>query len=60
MPIGNSNPDGSIRVRGTEIVVTDTRKQSREKLARIALDEMYQFVVVLDTSGKGKQRLKIA
>jgi PAS domain S-box-containing protein len=38
-------------VRGTEIVATDTPQQYREKLARIALDEMYQFVAVLDPRG---------
>lgn len=39
------------RVRGTEIVATDTPQQYRQKLARIALDEMYQFVAVLDARG---------
>jgi len=40
-----------MRVRGTEILATDTPQQYRRKLARIALDEMYQFVAVLDAKG---------
>lgn len=39
------------RVRGTEILATDTPQQYRQKLARIAMDEMYQFVAVLDATG---------
>jgi PAS domain S-box-containing protein len=39
------------KVRGTEILATDTPRQYREKLARIAMDEMYQFVAVLDAEG---------
>ncbi len=38
-------------VRGTEILATDQRHEYRQKLARIALDEMYQFVAVLDAEG---------
>ena len=38
-------------VRGTEILATDLRHEYRQKLARIALDEMYQFVAVLDVEG---------
>gem|GEM_PF-2478954 len=30
---------------------TDSREQHRQKLARIALDEMYQFVALLDAQG---------
>lgn len=45
------NNTNSISVRGTEIFTTDTHKHYREKLARIALDEMYQFVAVLDDTG---------
>ena len=51
MPAGNSHADYPIKVRSTEIVATDTPRQYREKLARIALDEMYQFVAVLDAGG---------
>ena len=39
------------KVRGTDILATDTPQQYRQKLARIALDEMYQFVAVLDAKG---------
>jgi PAS domain S-box-containing protein len=38
-------------VRGTEILAGDSHQQYRQKLARIALDEMYQFVAVLDAQG---------
>ncbi len=41
----------SFKVRGTEILATDTPRQYLQKLARIALDEMYQFVAVLDPKG---------
>ena len=34
-----------------ELLAADTREQYRQKLARIALDEMYQFVAVLDANG---------
>ena len=51
MPEKKIDTKRSIKVRGTEIVATDTHKQYREKLARIALDEMYQFVAVLDVHG---------
>ena len=34
-----------------ELPATDTREQYRQKLARIALDEMYQFVALLDAKG---------
>ena len=40
-----------IAVRGTELWPADSRHQYLEKLARIALDEMHQFVAVLDTTG---------
>ena len=39
----------SIDVRGTQILATDSPQQYRQKLARIALNEMYQFVAVLGT-----------
>jgi PAS domain S-box-containing protein len=40
-----------IDVRGTRILATDTAQEYRQKLARVALDEMYQFVAVLDAHG---------
>jgi PAS domain S-box-containing protein len=39
------------RVRDTEILASDSASEYRQKLARIALDEMYQFVAVLDPQG---------
>jgi PAS domain S-box-containing protein len=39
------------KVRGTEILTTDAPQQYRQKLARVALDEMYQFVALLDANG---------
>jgi PAS domain S-box-containing protein len=41
----------AFKVHGTEIVAADTPQQYRQKLARIALDEMYQFVAILDVKG---------
>jgi PAS domain S-box-containing protein len=48
-----NDPTGhdAIDVRGTQILATDSPQQYRQKLARIALNEMYQFVAVLDTHG---------
>ncbi len=40
-----------ITVRGTEIVATDSRQRYREKIARITLDSMVQFVGLLDARG---------
>lgn len=51
MPVGDSTATQSIRVRDTEIVATDTRQQYREKIARITLDAMVQFVGLLDAEG---------
>jgi len=51
MSTGNSTADYPIKVRSTEIVATDRPHQYREKLARIAMDEMYQFAAVLDADG---------
>jgi CheY-like chemotaxis protein len=38
-------------VHGTEIVPSDTRHQYREKIARVTLDSMVQFVGLLDAEG---------
>ncbi|MBC7946454.1 MAG: PAS domain-containing protein, partial [Chitinophagaceae bacterium] len=40
-----------IKVRDTQILPTDTRQQYREKIARITLDAMVQFVGLLDSKG---------
>jgi PAS domain S-box-containing protein len=40
-----------VNVRGTELLVNDTRERYREKIARITLDSMVQFVGLLDAGG---------
>ncbi len=40
-----------VKVRGTELLASDTREQYRQKLARITLDSMVQFVGLLDAAG---------
>lgn len=51
MPAQDYNSGRYTKVRDTEIIATDSPQQYRQKLARIALDEMYQFVAVLDARG---------
>ncbi len=46
-----AHPSSAIVVRGTEVVPTDTRQRYREKIARITLDSMVQFVGLLDARG---------
>jgi PAS domain S-box-containing protein len=46
-----TEPAPPIRVNPIKPLPADTREQYRLKLARIALDEMYQFVAVLDAKG---------
>lgn len=41
----------TIKVRETELSPSDTRQQYREKIARITLDSMVQFVGLLDAKG---------
>jgi PAS domain S-box-containing protein len=41
----------AIRVRQVELLASDDLQRHREKLARIVLDEMYQFVGLLDVQG---------
>ncbi|HLM48527.1 MAG TPA: PAS domain-containing protein, partial [Myxococcaceae bacterium] len=41
----------ALRVRQVELLATDDPQRHREKLARIVMDEMYQFVGLLDTRG---------
>src|SRR5271154_6080361 len=38
-------------VRGAELLASNTREQYRQKLARITLDSMVQFVGLLDAQG---------
>jgi PAS domain S-box-containing protein len=40
-----------ISVHGTELLASDTRERYREKIARITLDSMVQFVGLLDANG---------
>jgi two-component system, chemotaxis family, sensor kinase Cph1 len=40
-----------VNVGGTELYSSDTRERYRQKLARITLDSMVQFVGLLDTKG---------
>jgi PAS domain S-box-containing protein len=40
-----------VKVRGTELLASDARERYREKLARITLDSMVQFVGLLDANG---------
>ncbi|MGZ4895297.1 MAG: PAS domain-containing sensor histidine kinase [Candidatus Angelobacter sp.] len=46
MPINNL-----FNVRGTELLASDTPEQYRQKIARITLDSMVQFVGLLDANG---------
>jgi PAS domain S-box-containing protein len=49
-----------IVVRGTEIVPDDPRQRYREKIARITLDSMVQFVGLLDAKGTVLEINKVA
>ncbi len=40
-----------VKVQGTELQAGDTREQYRQKIARITLDSMVQFVGLLDAQG---------
>ena len=40
-----------VNVRGTELLASDNRERYRQKLARITLDSMVQFVGLLDAQG---------
>jgi PAS domain S-box-containing protein len=55
-----SKPARSINVRGTELLASDTRERYREKIARIALDSMVQFVGLLDAKGTVLEINKVA
>src|ERR1700742_3223007 len=58
MPPQDSSPP--VTVRGTEIVSPDPRQQYREKIARITLDSMVQFVGLLDAHGTVLEINKVA
>ena len=46
-----TNTSLPVNVRGTVLLASDTREQYRQKLARITLDSMVQFVGLLDAEG---------
>jgi PAS domain S-box-containing protein len=46
-----TTPSALVTVHGTQLLATDTREQYRQKLARITLDSMVQFVGLLDAQG---------
>ena len=54
------NADHRLVVRGTEILPGDPRQRYREKIARITLDSMVQFVGLLDASGTVLEINKVA
>src|SRR5271156_6707502 len=46
-----SIPANPVSVRATQLLRSDTRERYRQKLARITLDSMVQFVGLLDANG---------
>src|SRR3984885_7926181 len=46
-----SIPVNLVSVRGTEFSASDTRERYRQKISRITLDSMVQFVGLLDAQG---------
>ena len=58
--MSESAPGTSTNVRGTELSASDTRERYREKLARITLDSMVQFVGLLDATGTVLEINKVA
>lgn len=53
-------PDRAITVHGTRIAVGEIRQRYREKIARITLDSMVQFVGLLDAEGTVLEINKVA
>ena len=51
MTADSSMPSNLVNVRGTELLASDTRERYRQKIARITLDSMVQFVGLLDAQG---------
>jgi PAS domain S-box-containing protein len=54
------NPKGPIVVRGTEILATDPPRIRLQKIARVTLDSMVQFVGLLDAEGTVLEINKVA
>jgi PAS domain S-box-containing protein len=52
--------DGAITVNGTRITAGATREEYRQKIARITLDSMVQFVGLLDAKGTVLEINKVA
>jgi CheY-like chemotaxis protein len=48
---GPAGPVNLVKVRGTELLAGDTPERYRQKIARITLDSMVQFVGLLDADG---------
>src|ERR1700748_2229085 len=51
MTTKSSMPVDLVSVGGTELLASDTRDRYRQKIARITLDSMVQFVGLLDAHG---------
>ena len=58
--MSSDNPERSITVRGTAIVPEDPPRIRLQKLARITLDSMVQFVGLLDAAGTVLEINKVA
>jgi PAS domain S-box-containing protein len=56
----SEHPKGAIVVRGTEILPADSPRLRLQKLARITLDSMVQFVGLLDAGGTVLEINKVA
>ena len=54
------DPRTPVVVRGTEILSTDPVQQYRQKIARVTLDSMVQFVGLLDANGTVVEINKVA
>ena len=52
--------DRGLVVQGTEILATDPERIRRQKLARVTLDSMVQFVGLLDANGTVLEINKVA
>jgi hypothetical protein len=46
-----SQPANLVNVRGTQLPAGDSREQYRQKVVRITLDSVVQFVGLLDANG---------
>jgi PAS domain S-box-containing protein len=58
--MSSQEPTHPLTVRGTEIISTDPRQRYREKIARVTLDSMVQFVGLLDAEGTVLEINKVA